>query len=156
MGRRCGTPFGINGAWRRSRVVQCPDASTSDAKFAADLVARADVVSSQLLTSSGSLGNQSGPGSSSLGVMTGMDIKALQALEAMKSHHDFDSTVSLESLGSIQKRFSVPNEYVLHALGSGQRSNHLGLEGFGISIDASEAVLRFPLHPVIEECFNWW
>ncbi|RZS17300.1 hypothetical protein BHM03_00049429 [Ensete ventricosum] len=42
--------------------------------------------------SSGSLGNQSGPQSSSSGVMVGADAKALQALEAIKSHHDFDST----------------------------------------------------------------
>ncbi|RRT64085.1 hypothetical protein B296_00035329 [Ensete ventricosum] len=38
---------------------------------------------------SDSLGDQSGPQSSSSGVMVGADAKALQA---MKSHHDFDST----------------------------------------------------------------
>ncbi|RRT50050.1 hypothetical protein B296_00027120 [Ensete ventricosum] len=43
-------------------------------------------------TSSGSLGNQSGPESSSSSVSARADAKALQALEAMKSHHDFDST----------------------------------------------------------------
>ncbi|RZR97455.1 hypothetical protein BHM03_00026643, partial [Ensete ventricosum] len=42
--------------------------------------------------SSGSLGNQSGPESSSSGIMARADAKALQALEAMTSHHDFDST----------------------------------------------------------------
>ncbi|RZS23152.1 hypothetical protein BHM03_00056020 [Ensete ventricosum] len=74
----------------------------------------------------------------------------------MKSHHDFDSTVCLESLGSVRKRFSIPNEYVLHAPRSGQRPYHHCPGGFGISIDALEAGLRFPLHPVIGECLNWW
>ncbi|RZR91064.1 hypothetical protein BHM03_00019104 [Ensete ventricosum] len=88
--------------------------------------------------------------------MTGADAKALQALEVMKSHHDFDSTVCLESLGSVQKRFSISSEYVLHAPRSGQRSYHPCPRGFGISIDALEVGLRFPLHPVIRECLNWW
>ncbi|RRT69730.1 hypothetical protein B296_00020799, partial [Ensete ventricosum] len=57
--------------------------------------------------SNDSLGNQSIPKSSSSGVMIGADAKAFQALEAMKLHHDFDSTVYLESLGSVQKRFSI-------------------------------------------------
>ncbi|RZS25380.1 hypothetical protein BHM03_00058568 [Ensete ventricosum] len=84
--------------------------------------------------------------------MTGADAKALQALEAMKSHHDFDSIVCLESLGSVRKRFSIPSEYVLYAPRSGQRPYHPCPGGFGISIDALEARLRFPLHPVIGEC----
>ncbi|RWW54130.1 hypothetical protein BHE74_00039306, partial [Ensete ventricosum] len=79
--------------------------------------------------------------------MTGADAKALQALEAMKSHHDFNSTVCLESLGSVRKCFSIPSEYVLHAPRSGQRPYHPCPGGFGISIDALEAGLRFPLHP---------
>ncbi|RRT64275.1 hypothetical protein B296_00024335 [Ensete ventricosum] len=98
----------------------------------------------------------SGPESSSSGVMTEADAKVLQALEAMKSHHDFDSTVCLESLGSVRKRFSIPNEYVLHAPGSGQRPYHPYPGGFGISIDTLEAGLRFPLHPVIGECLSWY
>ncbi|RWW80559.1 hypothetical protein BHE74_00011083 [Ensete ventricosum] len=32
----------------------------------------------------------------------------------MKSCHDFDSVVSLELLGTIRKRYSIPNEYVLY------------------------------------------
>ncbi|RWW09997.1 hypothetical protein GW17_00026488 [Ensete ventricosum] len=74
----------------------------------------------------------------------------------MKSHHDFDSTVSLESLSSIWKHFSILNKYVLHAPGPGQRSYHSCPGGFSISIDALEAGLRFPLHPVIGECLGWW
>ncbi|RWW67835.1 hypothetical protein BHE74_00024684 [Ensete ventricosum] len=88
--------------------------------------------------------------------MIGADAKALQALEAMKLHHDFDSTVYLESLGSVRKRFSIPSEYVLHAPRSGQQPYHPCPRGFGISIDTLEAWLRFPLHPVIGECLNWW
>ncbi|RZR77283.1 hypothetical protein BHM03_00002298 [Ensete ventricosum] len=106
--------------------------------------------------SNDSLGNQSGPESSSSGVMTGADAKALQALEAMMSHDDFDSIICLESLGSVRKRFSIPSEYVLHAPRSGQRPYHPCPGGFGISIDALEAGLRFPLHPVIGERLNWW
>ncbi|RWW03263.1 hypothetical protein BHE74_00031063 [Ensete ventricosum] len=61
--------------------------------------------------SNDSLGNQLVPESLSSGVMTRADAKALQALEAMKSHHNFDSTICLESLGSVRKRFSIPSEY---------------------------------------------
>ncbi|RWW60843.1 hypothetical protein BHE74_00032132 [Ensete ventricosum] len=105
---------------------------------------------------SGSSRDQSNPCSSSSGVMTRADVKALQALEVIKSCHDFDSTVSLESLAMVQKCFNIPNEYVLHASGLGQRPYHPCPEGFSISIDALEAGLRFPLHPVIEECLGWW
>ncbi|RWW24705.1 hypothetical protein GW17_00010997 [Ensete ventricosum] len=49
----------------------------------------------------------------------GTDAKALQALETMKSFHDFDSVVTLESLTSIRKHYSVPDEYILHAPGLG-------------------------------------
>ncbi|RRT84286.1 hypothetical protein B296_00000154 [Ensete ventricosum] len=106
--------------------------------------------------SSDSSGNQSVPESSSSGVMTAAEAKVLQALEVMKSLHDFDSTICLESLGSIQKRFSIPNEYVLRAPRSGQRPYHPCPGGFSISIDALEAGLRFPLHPVIGEYLSWW
>ncbi|RRT78693.1 hypothetical protein B296_00011607 [Ensete ventricosum] len=60
-------------------------------------------------------GNQSVPESSSSGVMTGAEAKVLQALEVIKSLHDLDSTICLESLGSVRRRFSIPDEYVLHA-----------------------------------------
>ncbi|RZS18990.1 hypothetical protein BHM03_00051330 [Ensete ventricosum] len=106
--------------------------------------------------SNDSSGNQSVPESSSSGMMTRAEAKVLQALEVIKSLHDFDSTICLESLRSVQKCFSIPNEYVLHALKSGQRPYHPCPGGFDISIDALEAGLRFPLHPVIGECLNWW
>ncbi|RWW36342.1 hypothetical protein BHE74_00058633 [Ensete ventricosum] len=106
--------------------------------------------------SNDSSGNQSVLESSSSDVMIGAEAKVLQALEVMKSLHDFDSTICLKSLGLVQKRFSILNEYVLHAPRSGQRSYHPCPRGFGISIDALEAGLRFPLHPVIGECLSWW
>ncbi|RWV92940.1 hypothetical protein GW17_00044640, partial [Ensete ventricosum] len=99
---------------------------------------------------------KSGPQSLSSGIMAGADAKALQALEAMKLHHDFDSTMSHESLVAVRKRFSIPNEYVLHAPGPRQQPYHSCPGGFSISIDALEAGLRFPLHPVIGECLGWW
>ncbi|RZS26915.1 hypothetical protein BHM03_00060335 [Ensete ventricosum] len=48
--------------------------------------------------------------------MTRANVKALQALEIMKSCHDFDSTISLKSLATIWKRYSIPNEYVQEIL----------------------------------------
>ncbi|RWV95748.1 hypothetical protein GW17_00041607 [Ensete ventricosum] len=81
--------------------------------------------------------------------MTRADVKALQALEAMKLCHDFDSTMSVKSLATIRKRYSIPTEYVLHAPTPWQRPYHTCPEGFNISIDVWEAGLRFPLHPEI-------
>ncbi|RWW12378.1 hypothetical protein GW17_00023957 [Ensete ventricosum] len=74
----------------------------------------------------------------------------------MKSCHDFDSVVSLESLGTIRKRYSILNEYVLHAPRPEQCPYHPYLGGFGISIDALEAGLRFSLHSIIGECLRSW
>ncbi|RZS05616.1 hypothetical protein BHM03_00036156 [Ensete ventricosum] len=58
-----------------------------------------------------SLEGQFGSPSSSSSVMTRADVKALQALEAMKLCHDFDSTMSVKSLATIRKRYSIPTEY---------------------------------------------
>ncbi|RZR81578.1 hypothetical protein BHM03_00007834 [Ensete ventricosum] len=98
---------------------------------------------------SGSLGNKSGPPSSSSSIVTRADAKALQALEAMKSFHDFDSVVTYESLASIRKCYSISDEFTLHALGPWQRPYHPCPGGFSIYIDALEVGLRFPLHSVI-------
>ncbi|RRT37381.1 hypothetical protein B296_00049937 [Ensete ventricosum] len=136
------------------RMVSTPFLSVSS--FSSSLSSLVPPPREERCRSNDSLGNQSVPESSSSGMMTGADAKALQALEAMKFHHDFDSTVCLESLGSVRKRFSIPNEYVLHAPRSGQRPYNPYPGGFGISINALEAGLRFPLHPVIGECLNWW
>ncbi|RWW87851.1 hypothetical protein BHE74_00003303 [Ensete ventricosum] len=74
----------------------------------------------------------------------------------MKSFHDFDSVVTLESLASIRKHYNVLDEYILHAPGPGQRPYHPCPEGFSISVDALEVGLRFPLHPIIGVCLDWW
>ncbi|RRT45707.1 hypothetical protein B296_00032649, partial [Ensete ventricosum] len=96
-------------------------------------------------------GGRSRPPSTSLGVMTLADVKALQALDVMKSCHNFDSTISLESLGTIRERYSIPTEYILHAPAPEQRPYHPRRSGFSISVDALEARLRFPLHSVTGE-----
>ncbi|RRT52625.1 hypothetical protein B296_00020393 [Ensete ventricosum] len=85
-----------------------------------------------------------------------MGVRAFKALEIMKSCHNFDSTVSVESLATIQKRYNISNEYTLHAPLLGQCSYHTYPEGFSISINLLEAGLRFPLHPMIRECLGWW
>ncbi|RWV79992.1 hypothetical protein GW17_00058798, partial [Ensete ventricosum] len=90
----------------------------------------------------------------SLDIVTRVDAKALQALEAMKSFHDLDSVVTLKPLALIWKRYNIPDEYVLHTLGPEQCPYHPCPRGFSISIDAFEAGLRFPLHPVIGECLG--
>ncbi|RZS14181.1 hypothetical protein BHM03_00045838 [Ensete ventricosum] len=99
---------------------------------------------------SDSSGNKSGPPSSSSSVITQVDAKALQALEAMKSFHDFNSIVTFKSLASIWKRYSIPDEYILYAPGLGQRPYHSCPGGFSVSIDALEAGLRFPLPRSLE------
>ncbi|RRT54384.1 hypothetical protein B296_00047385 [Ensete ventricosum] len=95
---------------------------------------------------SGSSGNLSGPPISSLGVMARANIKSFQALKVMKSCHDFDSIVSLESLTTIRKRYSISNEYVLHASGPGNVLTILVPRG-------SASLLMLKL--VIGECFRW-
>ncbi|RRT62364.1 hypothetical protein B296_00041109 [Ensete ventricosum] len=62
--------------------------------------------------------------SSSSVILTQSDVKAIKAMEVMKSCHDFDSTISTESLVLIRRRFSIPDEYALHAPQPGQRSYH--------------------------------
>ncbi|RZR87401.1 hypothetical protein BHM03_00014808 [Ensete ventricosum] len=90
---------------------------------------------------SGSESGQSEPCSSSSGVMTRIDIKAFLALEVMKSCYGFDSTLTVESLVMIQKRYSIPDEYGLHASFLGQRTYDAYPGGFSISIDALDVRL---------------
>ncbi|RZS16656.1 hypothetical protein BHM03_00048679 [Ensete ventricosum] len=103
---------------------------------------------------SGPAGDRSEPSSSSSGILTRSDIKAIRAMEIMKSHHDFDSTLSIESLVLIRKRFSILDEYALHAPLLEQCSYHEFPGGYSLSVDALEARLRFPLYSVIRECLS--
>ncbi|RWW75969.1 hypothetical protein BHE74_00015971 [Ensete ventricosum] len=72
-----------------------------------------------------------------------MDVRALKALEVMKSYHDCDLTLSAELLSVIREHYSIPSEYILHASALGQCPYDSLPSGFSISIDALEARLRF-------------
>ncbi|RZS26808.1 hypothetical protein BHM03_00060209 [Ensete ventricosum] len=72
----------------------------------------------------------------------------------MKSDYDLDTTVTEGSLAVIRERYSIPVEYGLHVSQSGQRPYSLDAPSMCISVDALEAGLRFPLHPLIEECLR--
>ncbi|RRT42803.1 hypothetical protein B296_00041982 [Ensete ventricosum] len=72
----------------------------------------------------------------------------------MKSDHDLDTAVTEGSLAVIRERYSIPIEYGLHVPQPGQRPYSLDALDMCISVDALEADLRFPLHPLIEECLR--
>ncbi|KAJ8484737.1 hypothetical protein OPV22_017222 [Ensete ventricosum] len=76
--------------------------------------------------------------------MIGADAKALQALEAMKSHHDFDSTICLESLGSVRKHFSIPSENDEHELDARKSP---GRGGGGASCNCTLGSVPAPTSP---------
>ncbi|RWV76947.1 hypothetical protein GW17_00062297, partial [Ensete ventricosum] len=97
----------------------------------------------------GSSGASSGPPSL-------VDARVLRDLEVMKSDHDLDTVVTEGSLAVIRERYSIPVEYGLHVPQPGQRPYSLDTPGMCISVDALEADLRFPLHPLIEEYLRWW
>ncbi|RZR83983.1 hypothetical protein BHM03_00010716 [Ensete ventricosum] len=92
----------------------------------------------------------------SLGVPTPIDAKSLRNLEVMKACHDIDSIVIEESLDAIQQCYSILGEYALRAPLPKQHPYNPGSSELSISVDALEAGLRFPLHPLIEECLGWW
>ncbi|RRT62843.1 hypothetical protein B296_00015227 [Ensete ventricosum] len=97
----------------------------------------------------GSSGASSGPPSL-------VDARILKDLEVMKADHDLDTTVTEGSLAMIRERYSIPVEYGLHVPYPGQCPYSSDAPGMCISVDALEAGLRFPLHPLIEECLRWW
>ena len=70
--------------------------------------------------------------------------------------HDLDSTVSESSLGLLRDRYSVPAEFTLIAPEPGQRAYDPIPKGFALTVDALEAGLRLPFHPVITACVAWW
>ncbi|RWW41427.1 hypothetical protein BHE74_00053092 [Ensete ventricosum] len=69
----------------------------------------------------------------------------------MKAGNDLDTTVTEGSLAAIREWYSILAEYRLHVPWSGQRPYG---HGVCISVDALEVGLRFPLHPIIEECIS--
>ncbi|RRT32034.1 hypothetical protein B296_00054265 [Ensete ventricosum] len=97
-----------------------------------------------------------GSSGASSGLPSPVDARVLRDLEVMKSDHDLDTTVTEASLAAIRERYSIPVEYGLHVPQPGQRPYSLDAPGMCISVDALEVGLRFPLHPLIEECLRWW
>ncbi|RRT33762.1 hypothetical protein B296_00056006, partial [Ensete ventricosum] len=97
----------------------------------------------------GSSGAFSGPSSP-------VDARVLRDIEVMKADLDLDTTVTEGSLAVIRDRYSIPIEYGLHVPQPGQRPYSLDAPDMCISVDALEVGLRFPLHPLIEECLRWW
>ncbi|RRT34332.1 hypothetical protein B296_00017985 [Ensete ventricosum] len=79
-----------------------------------------------------------------------VDARVLRDLEVMKLDHDLDTAVIEGSLAVIRERYSIPVEYGLHVPQPGQRPYSLDAPDMCISVDALEAGLRFPLHPLIE------
>ncbi|RWW40577.1 hypothetical protein BHE74_00053996 [Ensete ventricosum] len=97
-----------------------------------------------------------GSSGASFGPPSPVDVRVLRDLEDMKSDHDLDTSVTEGSLVVIRERYSIPVEYELHVSQPGQRPYSLDAPGMCISVDALEVDLRFPLHPLIEECLRWW
>ncbi|RZS13649.1 hypothetical protein BHM03_00045261 [Ensete ventricosum] len=132
-----------------------------------DLVERVGMTSSdslcsvRVISSPGSGGaSQGDPEASSSGAYSGppspVDARVLRDLEVMKADHNLDTTVTEGSLAVIRGRYSIPAEYELHVLRPGQRPYSSDAPDMCISMEALEVSLRFPLHPLIEECLRWW
>ncbi|RRT45292.1 hypothetical protein B296_00032274 [Ensete ventricosum] len=85
-----------------------------------------------------------------------VDARVLRDLEVMMSDHDLDTAVTEGSLAVIREWYSIPTKYGLHVSQPGHRPYSLDAPGICISVDALEAGLRFPLHPLIEKCWRWW
>ncbi|RWV88430.1 hypothetical protein BHE74_00042194 [Ensete ventricosum] len=68
----------------------------------------------------------------------------------MRSCFNVDSIVTAHRLVEVRKHYYIPPKYKLHVPLSGQRLYDTFSSSFGLSTDALEAGLRFPLHPVIE------
>lgn len=90
----------------------------------------------------------------SLGGGSLVNEKAIQALEVMKSLHNFDSVVTAALLGYVGDRYSILTKYELHASRPRQRAHDPFSDGCGLTLDALEAGLKLPLHPVIEACLS--
>ncbi|THU64118.1 hypothetical protein C4D60_Mb01t23110 [Musa balbisiana] len=84
------------------------------------------------------------------------DEKAARALEALMWPHDLDSTVSESSLDYLWGCFGIPEDFSLIAPEPGQWAYDPIPKGFALTVDALEAGLRLPMHPVISSCVLWW
>ncbi|RRT66643.1 hypothetical protein B296_00028738 [Ensete ventricosum] len=88
--------------------------------------------------------------------MTPMGTKVLKALMVMQSCYNNDSTMTVQRLAEVRNRFCIPEEYELHVPLPGQHPYDAFPDDFGLSIDALEVGLQFPLYPVIEACLDGW
>ncbi|RZR84779.1 hypothetical protein BHM03_00011659 [Ensete ventricosum] len=118
----------------------------------------AGVVELRVIFSPGSGGVSRGdPEASSSGASLGpLSPVNARVLRDLKADHDLDTTVIEGSLAMIRGRYSISIEYGLHVPWSGQRPYSSDALDICILVDALEAGLRFPLHPLIEECLRWW
>ncbi|RZS26395.1 hypothetical protein BHM03_00059728, partial [Ensete ventricosum] len=115
----------------------------------------------RVISSPGSGGaSQSDPEVGSSGASSGppspVDARVLSDLEIMKADHDLDTAMTEGSLAVIRGRYNIPVEFGLHVSQPGQRHYSSDAPGICISVDALEAGLQFPLHPLIEECLRCW
>ncbi|RWV90463.1 hypothetical protein GW17_00047328 [Ensete ventricosum] len=85
-----------------------------------------------------------------------MDEKASKALEAMLLEHDKDSVITESFMPYIRIRYFISDEYDLHVPEVDQRLFDPFSNGFVLSVDALEAGLRFPLHPLVVSCLHHW
>ncbi|RWW88351.1 hypothetical protein BHE74_00002777 [Ensete ventricosum] len=99
---------------------------------------------------------ETSPSRASSGPPSPVDARVLRDLEVMKAGHDLDMTVTEGSLAAIRERYNISTEYGLYVPRSGQRPYSSDTPGVCISVDALEAGLQFPLHPLREECIRWW
>ncbi|THU61035.1 hypothetical protein C4D60_Mb07t19030 [Musa balbisiana] len=77
-------------------------------------------------------------------------------LASIKLWHDVDSVVTEDFLGELRERYCISEGYGLFAPRPGQRPYDQFPQGFGLTVGALKAGLRFPLHPVIEDCLRKW
>ncbi|RWW48196.1 hypothetical protein BHE74_00045746 [Ensete ventricosum] len=78
------------------------------------------------------------------------DSRTADALVAMRSFFNVDSTVTTRRLVEVRNNYFIPSEYELYVPLPGERPYDAFPCGFSLSINALEAGLRFSLHPVIE------
>ncbi|RWW11619.1 hypothetical protein GW17_00024762 [Ensete ventricosum] len=81
---------------------------------------------------------------------------AVEALVAMQSCFNIDSTMTTRRLVEVRKNYYIPLEYELHVPLLGECPYDAFLSGFSLSTDALEVGLMFPLHPMIEACLDGW
>ncbi|RRT33036.1 hypothetical protein B296_00056844 [Ensete ventricosum] len=88
--------------------------------------------------------------------VTPANSRVTRALEVVKLCYDSNSTLMARRLVEVRERFYIPPYYKLHVPLPGHHPYDTFPNGFGLSTDALEAGLWFPLHPVIEACLIEW